>query len=87
MKGLSPAEQMAEEYDEVQRLLASIISGLREKRDQMTPAEFKDHLRGIGLDEVAAADFLASDGTVESMTNQMWVYFDSPLKPWPALTA
>ncbi len=87
MRRISPAEELNEAYNTVQGELTAVIRGLREKQAQMTPAELKKHLSQIGLDEVAAADFLASDGTVENMTTQMWVYFESLLKPRPLRTA
>lgn len=80
-------EYMAKERHEVERILRSVIEGMREKQAEMTPEEFSEHLSRIGFDEVAAADFIASDGTLESMTEQMWVYFESPLKPRKLQTA
>ncbi len=84
---MSPAEQANEAYyagaeETLRKDLASVISHMRAAHAKMSADEFKSHLAGIGMDEGAAQDFLASDGAIESMTSRMWVYFDSPLKPW-----
>ena len=84
---MSPAEQANEAYyaaaaATLRKELASVISHMHEYRAKMDADEFKRYLRSIGMDEAAAQDFLASDGAIESMTSRMWVYFDSPLKPW-----
>ncbi len=77
----SPAELGAEEYYKVKDELAGVIESLHQAQRSMTAEEFRGYMRGIELDEAAARDFLASDGSVESMTDRMWVYFESSLSP------
>jgi hypothetical protein len=68
-------------FAEIQDELVQISMNLRQARARMTPEEFTSYASGITLDEAAANDFVASDGSVESMTDRMWTYFESSLRP------
>ncbi len=67
--------------------LDSVISHMREAHATRDADAYKRYLRGISMDDAAAQDFIASDGTIESMTPRMWVYFESPLRPSTANVA
>ncbi len=66
------------DVEEVRRLLLGIRDRLRVAQAKMTPEQFKRHLYGIELDEGAAADWLLSDGSIESITNRMLPYLLPP---------
>jgi hypothetical protein len=64
-----------------------IMFQLHKAQKQMTPKEFTGYLWRRGMAEADAEDFLASDGSIERMTDRMWIYFESPLKPHKVLSA
>ncbi len=68
-------------FADIQDELVQIIMTLRQAQARMTPDEFRDYASGSELDEVTANDFVAADGSAESMTERMWDYFESPKRP------
>ncbi len=72
-------------FAEIQDDLLQISMNLRQARARMASEEFTSNASGIRLDEAAANDFVASDGSIESMTDRMWEFFESPLRPGKTL--
>lgn len=72
-------EYFGRDLAEVARVLVSVRISLRVAQEMMTPEAFISHLHGIELDEGAAADWLASDGSIESITDRMMPYLLAPV--------
>lgn len=68
--------------------IVRLRNGIRSARARMADDEFKAYMvYGLQMDEASVNDFLASDGSIESMTDRMWLFFISPLSPRTALSA
>ncbi len=59
--------------------LLSTRNHLRKLHACMPAEEFRAYLHAIELDEAAARDWLASDGSIESITDRMLPYFLPPV--------
>ncbi len=59
--------------------LLSTRNHLRKLHARMPAEEFRSYLQAIELDEAAARDWLASDGSIESITDRMLPYFLPPV--------
>ena len=59
--------------------LLSTRNHLRKLHACMPAEEFRAYLHAIELDEAAARDWLASDGSLESITDRMLPYFLPPV--------
>ncbi len=68
-------------FAEIQDDLLQISMNLRQARARMASEEFTPNASGIRLDEAAANDFVAADGSIETMTEHLWTYAESPLRP------
>ncbi len=68
-------------FAEIQDELMQIIMNLRQAQARMTSEVFTSYVSGLDLDEATANDFVAADGSAESMTERMWEYFESPKRP------
>ena len=90
---ISPAERSIEAYyaHESANLRFQIVSlrnGIRSARVRMGDDEFNAYMvDGLQMDEASVNDFLASDGSIESMTDCMWRHVVSPLSPRTTLSA
>ncbi len=59
--------------------LLSTRNHLRKAHARMPAEEFRSYLHVMELDEAAARDWLASDGSIESITDRMLPYFLPPV--------
>ena len=59
--------------------LLSTRNHLRKLHGCMPAEEFRAYLHALELDEAAARDWLASDGSIESITDRMLPYFLPPV--------
>ncbi len=68
-------------FAEIQAELLQISMNLRQARARRASEEFTSYASGIRLDEAAANDFVAADGSIATMTEHMWTYVEAPLRP------
>ncbi len=59
--------------------LLSTRNHLRKLQARLPAEEFRSYLHAMELDEAAARDWLASDGSIESITDRMLPYFLPPV--------
>ncbi len=59
--------------------LLSTRNHLRKAHARMAAEDFRSYLHALELDEGAALDWLASDGSIESITDRMLPYFLPPV--------